>query len=96
MENNSFEIMTIVYVIVMTCYALLYSYSFKNLNNRVKFLEEKMSLYIEITKEEVEVIKKLNENHKYLVNIFNQIESAEVKFRFDKDNPTKTEKKTLN
>lgn len=96
MKINSLEIMTIVYVIGMTCYALLYSYSFKNLNDRVKSLEEKMYLFIEINKNEVEVIKKLNENHQYLVNIFNQIESADVRFRFDKDNPTKTEKKTLN
>lgn len=94
MKINSFEIITIVYVIGMTCFVLLYSYSFKNLNDRVKFLEEKMSLLIEITSNEVEVIKKLNENHQYLVNIFNQIESADVRFRFDKDNPT--EKKTLN
>lgn len=52
MKINSLEIMTIVYVIGMTCYALLYSYSFKNLNNRVKFLEEKMYLLIEINKNE--------------------------------------------
>ncbi|WKS98359.1 hypothetical protein [Gallibacterium anatis] len=96
MKINSFEIITIVYVIGMACFNLLYSSSFKKLNDRVKSLEEKMYLFIEINKNEVEVIKKLNENHQYLVNIFNQIESADVRFRFDKDNPTKTEKKTLN
>lgn len=93
MKYISFEIIFIVWI---TLIVALYAYSFNKLNERVQLIEEKMSLYIEITKEEVEVIKKLNENHKYLVNIFNQIESAEVKFRFDKDNPTKTEKKTLN
>lgn len=94
MENNSFEIMTIVYVIVMTCFNLLYSYSFNKLNDRVKFLEEKMSLLIKVTSKEVEEIKNLNSNHNYLVSVFEQIDSAEVKFRFNENNLT--EKKTLN
>ncbi|MGY6772000.1 hypothetical protein [Gallibacterium sp. ZY190522] len=93
MKDISFEIIFIVWIALVV---ILYAYSFKNLNERVELLEEKMSLLIEIVCNEVEVIKKLNENHQYLVNIFNQIESADVRFRFDKDNPTKTEKKTLN
>ncbi|KGQ44087.1 hypothetical protein [Gallibacterium anatis] len=91
MKDISFEIIFIVWTAFVV---ILYTYSFNKLNERVFLLEEKMSLFLEITKNEVEVIKKLNENHQYLVNIFNQIESADVRFRFDKDNPT--EKKTLN
>lgn len=91
MKDISFEIIFIVWTALVV---ILYAYSFNKLNERVELLEEKMSSLIEITSNEVEVIKKLNENHQYLVNIFNQIESADVRFRFDKDNPT--EKKTLN
>lgn len=91
MKDISFEI---IFIVLIALVVILYAYSFNKLNERVELLEEKMSLLIEITENEVEVIKKLNENHLYLVNIFNQIESADVRFRFDKDNPT--EKKTLN